>query len=204
MEHKIGNTVIELIKGDITLLDVEAIVNPANNYLMHGGGLAAAIVRRGGMIIQQESKKIGNVPTGSAVITSGGHLKAKHVIHAVGPRYKDGKSGEEEKLASAVKSSLHIAEQKKLKSIAVPAISSGIFGYPVEECAKVITRTIVEYLRANEKEKADSTLEKIVLCLFDDEAYKEFDKQMKTYFTGETSEVKAKPKPKAKKKKDGA
>ena len=204
MEHKIGNTVIELIKGDITLLDVEAIVNPANNYLMHGGGLAAAIVRRGGMIIQQESKKIGNVPTGSAVITSGGHLKAKHVIHAVGPRYKDGKSGEEEKLAGAVKSSLHIAEQKKLKSIAVPAISSGIFGYPVEECAKVITRTIVEYLRANEKEKADSTLEKVVLCLFDDETYKEFDKQMKTYSTDEASEMKAKPKPKAKKKKDGA
>jgi O-acetyl-ADP-ribose deacetylase (regulator of RNase III) len=202
MEHKIGNTVIELIKGDITLLDVEAIVNPANNYLMHGGGLAAAIVRRGGMIIQQESKKIGNVPTGSAVITSGGHLKAKHVIHAVGPRYKDGKSGEEEKLSSAVKSSLHIAEQKKLKSVAVPAISSGIFGYPIEECAKVITRTIVEYLRTNEKEKADSTLEKVVLCLFDDETYKEFDKQLKTYFTDEASEVKAKPKTKTKKKKD--
>ncbi len=120
MAHKINNTEIEVIKDDITMLDVEAIVNPANNYLIHGGGLAAAIVRRGGQIIQQESKKIGNVPTGHAVYTSGGHLKAKFVIHAVGPRYKDGNSGEAEKLASAVKSALDIADKKKLK-ISCPA-----------------------------------------------------------------------------------
>jgi O-acetyl-ADP-ribose deacetylase (regulator of RNase III) len=202
MEHKIGNTVLEIIKGDITLLDVEAIVNPANNYLMHGGGLAAAIVRRGGMIIQQESKKIGNVPTGSAVITSGGHLKAKHVIHAVGPRYKDGKSGEEEKLESAVKTSLKIAGQKKLKSIAIPAVSSGIFGYPINECAKVITKSVIDFLK--EKDKADTTLEKIVLCLFDDEAYNEFDKQLKELFPEQKSKTEAKPKGKTKgrKKKD--
>jgi O-acetyl-ADP-ribose deacetylase (regulator of RNase III) len=197
MEHKIGNTVIELIKGDITLLEVDAIVNPANNYLMHGGGLAAAIVRRGGMIIQQESKKIGNVPTGSAVLTSGGHLKAKHVIHAVGPRYKDGKSGEEEKLISAVKASLRIAEQKKLKSIAVPAISSGIFGYPIVECAKVITGAVNSYL----KENPDTTLEKIVLCLFDDEAYSEFEKNIKSGSVEEKSTVEEKPKAKTKSKK---
>ena len=119
---KIGNTEIEIIKGDITLLDVEAIVNPANTFLMHNGGLAAAIVKRGGRIIQEESKKIGNVPTGGAVITTGGNLKAQHVIHAVGPRYKDGKSGEAEKLKSAVENSLVVAEKKKLKSIAIPAI----------------------------------------------------------------------------------
>jgi O-acetyl-ADP-ribose deacetylase (regulator of RNase III) len=204
MNNKIGNTLIELIKGDITLLDVEAIVNPANNYLIHGGGLAAAIVKRGGMIIQQESKKIGNVPTGGAVITSGGHLKAKHVIHAVGPRYKDGKSGEPEKLESAVKSGLHIAEQKKLKSVAFPAISSGIFGYPLDECAKVITDAIIDFFKNKEKEKSDSTLEKVVLCLFDDESYKEFEKQMNTHFkekkTGE--EEKPKAKTKGRKKKD--
>jgi len=208
MSNKIGNTLIELVKGDITLLDVEAIVNPANNYLIHGGGLAAAIVKRGGMVIQQESKKIGNVPTGGAVITSGGHLKAKHVIHAVGPRYKDGNSGEPEKLESAVKASLHIAEQKKLKSIALPAISSGIFGYPLDESAKVITNAIVDYLKAEKAEKTDSTLEKVVLCLFDDEAYNAFEKQLKTHFKAGKKEVKKdedeKPKAKTKgrKKKD--
>lgn len=198
MPNKIGNTVIELVKGDITLLDAEAIVNPANNYLIHGGGLAAAIVRRGGMIIQQESKKIGNVPTGGAVITSGGHLKAKHVIHAVGPHYKDGKSGEPAKLESAVKNSLHIAEQKKLKSIALPAISSGIFGYPINECAEVITKAVIDYFKAKETEKQESTLEKVVLCLFDDEAYGEYEKQLKKYFKEDAPDKEEKPKGKTK------
>jgi len=176
MTHKINNTEIEVIKGDITLLDVEAIVNPANNYLIHGGGLAAAILRRGGQIIQQESKKIGNVPTGSAVYTSGGHLKAGIVIHAVGPRYKDGKSGEQEKLASAVKSALDIADKKKLKSVALPAISSGIFGYPIAACAEVIVKAIGEFL----SELPETTLEKVIICLFEDTSFNEFEKQMKT------------------------
>ncbi len=176
MAHKIKKTEIEVLKGDITLLDAEAIVNPANNYLIHGGGLAAAIVRRGGQIIQQESKKIGNVPTGSAVYTSAGHLKATYVIHAVGPRYKDGKSGEPEKLASAVKSALDIADKKKLKSVAVPAISAGIFGYPVKECAEIIMKSIAEFLG----ELKDTTLEKVTLCMFDDEAFAEFNKQLET------------------------
>jgi O-acetyl-ADP-ribose deacetylase (regulator of RNase III) len=178
MAHKIHNTEIEIIKSDITLLDVEAIVNPANNYLIHGGGLAAAIVRRGGHIIQEESKKIGFVPTGSAVITTGGHLKAKHVIHAVGPHYKDGKSGEAEKLASAVKSALDIADKKKLKSVALPAISSGIFGYPVSESSKVIVDAVVDFLKSKENEKVETTIEKVVLCLFDDASYGEFEKQV--------------------------
>lgn len=181
-ENKIGNTEIEVTKGDITMLDTEAIVNPANNYLIHGGGLAAAIVRRGGMIIQQESKKIGNVPTGSAVITSGGSLKAKHVIHAVGPRYKDGKSGEEEKLASAVRSSLEIAEKKKLKSIAFPAISSGIFGYPIADSSKVIVNSIIDYFNTKKEEKSETTIEKVVLCLYDDEAFNNFAKEVEKHF----------------------
>jgi O-acetyl-ADP-ribose deacetylase (regulator of RNase III) len=201
--YKINKTEIELIKGDITSLDVESIVNPANNYLIHGGGLAAAIVRSGGQIIQQESKKIGFVPTGSAVITQGGHLKAKHVIHAVGPHYKDGKSGEAEKLASAVKSAIDIADKKKLKSIAIPAISSGIFGYPMAECSKVIIEAVIDYLYAKQKEKAETTIEKIVLCLFDEVAYNEFDIQFKSHFEKEIkSEPKQEPKtePKLKKK----
>jgi O-acetyl-ADP-ribose deacetylase (regulator of RNase III) len=177
MVHKYKNVEIEIVQGDITMLDAEAIVNPANNYLIHGGGLAAAILRRGGQMIQQESKKIGFVPTGGAVITSGGSLKAKHVIHAVGPRYKDGKSGEAEKLASAVKSALDIADKKKLKSIAIPAISSGIFGYPVEESAEVIVKSVADFLKDREK----GTLEKIVICLFDDKTLKIFEKKAEKF-----------------------
>lgn len=177
MTHKINKTEIEIIKGDITLLDVEAIVNPANNGLIHGGGLAAAIVHRGGQIIQQESKKIGYVPTGSAVYTQGGHLKAKHVIHAVGPRYKDGKSGESEKLESAVKSSLDIAAKLKLKSIALPAISSGIFGYPIEESSKIILSAIIGFLETSKEQEI--SLEKVVICLFDDNTFNEFENAFK-------------------------
>lgn len=181
MTYKTGNTEIEVMQGDITSLDVEAIVNPANTFLMHSGGLAAAIVKRGGMIIQQESKKIGNVPTGSAVITTGGNLKAKHVIHAVGPRYKDGKSGEEEKLRSAVKSALNVADKKKLKSIAIPAISSGIFGYPIEESSKVITNTIIDYFESKSKAKEETNIEKIILCLFDENAFNNFVTALKKH-----------------------
>jgi O-acetyl-ADP-ribose deacetylase (regulator of RNase III) len=174
MSFKIENTEIEVVQGDITLLDVEAIVNPANTFLMHTGGLAAQIAKRGGMIIQQESKKIGNVPTGSAVLTRGGNLKAEHVIHAVGPKYKDGKSGEAEKLASAVTSALDIAHKKKLKSVAIPAISSGIFGYPVAESSKIIVDSIVEYFNSKKKAKEETTIEKVILCLFDEEAFNNF------------------------------
>ncbi|HEY3250323.1 MAG TPA: macro domain-containing protein [Ignavibacteria bacterium] len=182
MTHKIENTAVEVTKGDITMLEVEAIVNPANNGLVHAGGLAASIVKRGGQIIQQESRKIGYVTTGSAAITQGGHLKAKHVIHAVGPRYKDGKSGEAEKLASAVKSSIDIAEKKKLKTLAIPAISSGIFGYPIKESAKIIVDTVVEHLNSFKKEKKETTLEKVVLCLFDEETFNIFEKELEKHF----------------------
>jgi len=182
MSHKIGNTEIEVLKGDITMLDVEAIVNPANNGLVHAGGLAAAIVKRGGAIIQQESKKIGYVTTGSAAITQGGHLKAKWVIHGVGPRYKDGKSGDAEKLESAVKACIDIAEKKKLKSMAIPAISSGIFGYPVNDSAKIIVDTVIGHFNSLKKEKKETTLEKVVLCLFDDNTFTIFEKEAIRHF----------------------
>ena len=203
MANKIYNTEIEIIKGDITLLEVEAIVNPANNYLIHGGGLAAAIVRRGGQIIQQESKKAAFVPTGSAVITTGGHLMAKHVIHAVGPRYKDGNSGEAEKLTGAVKSALDIAEKKKLKSIALPAISSGIFGYPIEQSSKVIVDAVIDFFKTKETLKEQTYLDRVVICLFDDVSLGEFDKHVKAAFASlPKTEVKSaeeeKPKKKAK------
>lgn len=182
MSYKINNTELEILKGDITSLEVDAIVNAANNYLIHGGGLAAAVVKRGGQIIQEESKKIGFVPTGSAVITTGGKLKAKHVIHAVGPRYKDGKSGEPEKLESAVKFSLDIADKKKLKSIALPAISSGIFGYPIEESSEIITKAVIDYLKS--KKEPETNLEKVIICLLDDTSYNSFESNLKK-ITGE-------------------
>ncbi len=182
MSNKIENTEFEVIQGDITLLDVEAIVNPANTFLMHNGGLAAAIVKRGGRIIQEQSKKIGNVPTGGAVITTGGNLKAKHVIHAVGPRYKDGKSGEAEKLALAIKNSLEVAELKKLKTIAIPAISSGIFGYPIEESAKIIVDSTIEHLNTRKKAKQETTLQKVVFCLLDENTFSIFKKELESNF----------------------
>jgi len=182
MSNKIESTEFEVVQGDITLLDVEAIVNPANTFLLHNGGLAAAIVKRGGRIIQEESKKIGNVPTGNAVITTGGNLKAKHVIHAVGPKYKDGKSGEAEKLASAVKNTLEVAELKKLKSIAIPAISSGIFGYPIEESAKIIVDTAIEHFNARKKVKQETTLQKVVFCLLDENTFSIFKKELESSF----------------------
>lgn len=174
---KINNTEIEIINDDITLLDVEAIVNPANTFLMHTGGLAAAIVKRGGMIIQQESKKLGNVPTGGAVLTTGGNLKAKHVIHAVGPRYKNGESGEAEKLTAAVNNALMIADKKKLRSIAIPAISSGIFGYPIMESSKIIVDTIIDYFKQNK----EANIEKVILCLIDEEAFNNFVKALEKH-----------------------
>lgn len=182
MSNKIANTEFEVIQGDITLLETDAIVNPANTFLLHNGGLAAAIVKRGGRIIQEESKKIGNVPTGGAVITTGGNLKAKHVIHAVGPRYKDGKSGEAEKLASAVCSALKVAEAKKLKSIALPAISSGIFGFPVNESAKIIVDTTIEFFNSKKKAKEETTIEKVVFCLLDENTTAIFKKELDSNF----------------------
>ncbi len=182
MSNKIENTEFEVIQGDITLLETDAIVNPANTFLMHTGGLALQISKRGGMIVQQESKKMGNVPTGSAVITTGGNMKTKHVIHAVGPKYKDGKSGEAEKLASAVSSALNVAEVKKLTSIAIPAISSGIFGYPIEESAKIIVDTVLEHFSAKKKAKEETTLVKVVFCLLDENTCTVFKKALDSNF----------------------
>jgi O-acetyl-ADP-ribose deacetylase (regulator of RNase III) len=141
----LSNKTIKIIHGDITLDTTDAIVNAANSHLKHGGGVALAIVRRGGSIIQQESDKIGYVPTGSAAITTGGKLNAKYVIHAVGPIWGEG--DEENKLRSAVKSALQIAEDNKLNSISMPAISSGIFGFPKDKAAHIIFKTAVDFLK---------------------------------------------------------
>jgi putative ATPase len=151
-EHTLSTgSVVRVVQGDITTEKTEAIVNAANERLMHGGGVAGAISRKGGRTIQQESdawvRQHGPVVTGSAAITSGGKLPAKFVIHAVGPVW--GSGNEEEKLGNAVRSALSLADSHDLKSISIPGISSGIFGGPKDVCAKVITQAALEYLEQN-------------------------------------------------------
>src|SRR5687768_5085782 len=158
----------KLIRGDITTLEVDAIVNAANSHLQHGGGVAAAIVRRGGPQIQQESNRIGYVPVGNAAVTSGGNLPCKYVIHAVGPRMGEG--DEDRKLRDATISALERAEELRIKSIALPAISSGIFGFPMDRCAAVMLQAISDF-----RPRARS-VESVTVCLYDQAAYEIFDK----------------------------
>uniref|UniRef100_A0A7C4EP04 Macro domain-containing protein n=1 Tax=Thermodesulfovibrio aggregans TaxID=86166 RepID=A0A7C4EP04_9BACT len=172
-EKNIDGKTIKIMVGDITERDTDAIVNAANNYLKHGGGVAGAIVRKGGYIIQEESDRIGFVPTGSAAITTAGSLKAKYVIHAVGPKWSEG--DEDIKLKNAVLSSLRIASDYKMKTLSFPAISSGIYGCPKDMVAKILINTVLEYLKNQE-----TTLETVEFCLFDEDTYRyfkqEFDK----------------------------
>ena len=148
MQLKIKNTTIKLVQDDITEMETDAIVNAANERLAHGGGVAGAISRKGGIIIQQQSdewiRQYSNVSTGSAAITTGGNLKAKYVIHAVGPIM--GSGDEDTKLQNATINALRLADQYKLKSIAFPAISTGIFGYPVERCATTMLNAVRTYV----------------------------------------------------------
>jgi len=161
IEVKPGKFIV-IVHGDITEEDVDAIVNAANSYLKHGGGVAGAIVRKGGDIIQKESDAIGYCPVGEAVVTTGGRLKAKYVIHAVGPRWGEG--DEERKLRSAVFNALKRATELKLKKVSLPAISTGIFGYPKREGTKVILETCINFLKDQE-----TTLEEVRLCNLDRE-----------------------------------
>jgi O-acetyl-ADP-ribose deacetylase (regulator of RNase III) len=172
VERKIGKTTMRLVSADLTERDVEAIVNAANSQLQHGGGVAGAIVRKGGHIIQEESDRIGYVPVGSAAVTTGGKLKARHVIHAVGPRMGEG--DEDNKLKKAINSVLMLATEKRLKSISVPAISAGIFGFPKDRCAKILVGECVTYLK-----NAVTTLDLIEFCIFDQEAFGFFESEMK-------------------------
>ena len=141
---------IELVRGDITEQDTDAIVNAANTTLLGGGGVDGAIHRAGGPAILAECRRLDGCATGDAKITSGGLLKARHVIHTVGPVYRDGRRGEPELLASAYRRSLEVASDHGLHRIAFPSISTGAYGYPVHEAARVALRTVADYLRAHE------------------------------------------------------
>jgi O-acetyl-ADP-ribose deacetylase (regulator of RNase III) len=146
---KVGNATLELVEGDITKQDIEAIVNAANSSLLGGGGVDGAIHRAGGPQILEECRKIGGCPTGEARITTGGRLPAKWVIHTVGPVYRDGKRREPELLASAYRHSLTLAGQQGIKTIAFPSISTGAYGYPVVEAARIALATALDYLKTH-------------------------------------------------------
>jgi O-acetyl-ADP-ribose deacetylase len=172
-EKKIEGRTLRLIQGDLTERDTDAIVNAANSYLQHGGGVAGAIVKKGGQIIQQESDRIGFTPVGTAVITTAGKLPAKFVIHAVGPRMGEG--DEDNKLKNAVLSSLGLASKKGLKSISIPAISSGIFGFPKDRCANILVGESAKFL----KSEKDTSLQIIEFCVRDDETLGHFEKEFR-------------------------
>ena len=166
MEVTIQNHILQLTEGDITEMDTDAIVNAANAQLLLGGGVAGAIRRKGGPQIQAECNRIGGTFVGGAVITTGGALKARHVIHAVGPRMGEG--NEDEKLHNATLNSLKVADENNLKSIAFPAISTGIFGFPIARCAEIMLRTTIDYLNGA------TQLERIAFCLFGRDSYDVF------------------------------
>ena len=172
-----NNRVLKLVEGDITERNVDAIVNPANSYLQHGGGVAGAIVRKGGNTIQEESNKIGFVKVGSSVITSSGLLPCKAIVHTVGPRMGEG--NEDEKLSKAINSCLEVGLQKGFKSISIPAISSGIFGFPKDRCAKVLVNETIAFF-----EKLDNlpdSIQMVEFCVLGDEIIKAFQNEFSKF-----------------------
>jgi len=172
MEAKINKTILELAQGDITDLETDAIVNAANTALQLGGGVAGAIRRKGGPKIQEECNRIGGAHVGGAVMTTGGNLKAKYVIHAVGPRH--GEEHEDAKLKDATLNSLILADKNNLKNMAFPAISTGIFGFPKERCATIMLSTTIAYLEGPTK------LEKVVYCLYDQHTFEIFKRTLQS------------------------
>jgi len=163
---------IELIQGDITCLRVDAIVNAANEHLQLGAGVAGAIRRKGGPAIQRECDQIGGCPVGGAAVTAGGTLPARFVIHAVGPVWRGGQEGEEKLLASAVRSALERAEEIGAKSVALPAISTGVYGFPLKRAAEI---SVAEARRFSSRARS---VERVVFCLFDDRALAAFQQAL--------------------------
>ena len=175
MKIAVNRSEIELIQGDITESDSDAIVNAANSLLVMGAGVAGAIRAKGGSSIQVECNKIGGCPVGDASVTGGGNLKAKYVIHAVGPQWGEG--GEDKKLKNATINSLKRAEELKLTSIAFPALSTGIFGFPMDRAASITLRAICDYL------KGATFIKRVILVLFDSNGFGLFKKFLKSINT---------------------
>ena len=182
MEVRIGKAKIRLVKGDITEQETDAIVNAANPSLMGGGGVDGAIHRKGGPKILEECKRIrkteypNGLPTGKAVITTGGNLKAKYVIHTVGPVWRGGKHEEPKLLAEAYLNSLRLAVSKGLKTVAFPSISTGAYGYPIEKACKIALKTVKEFLEKEDK------LDEVVFVLFTQKDLEIYEKTVKEIF----------------------
>lgn len=173
MEIQVGRSVLELLEGDITRQDTEAIVNAANQSLLGGGGVDGAIHRAGGPKILEECRQLGGCPTGEARITTGGNLDARYVIHTVGPVYRDGLHREPELLASCYRESLKLASAKGLKSVAFPSISTGAYGYPLADAARVALKTVKTYLTEHPE------IERVRFVLFGKAAYAAYEAALK-------------------------
>ncbi len=176
MERVIGKTKLSLIQGDITIQDTDAIVNAANSGLMGGGGVDGAIHHAGGPAILEDCKKIvadrGRLPAGQAVITTGGKMKTRNVIHTVGPVWHGGERGEPETLASAYRESLKLAVKNGLKTVSFPSISTGVYGYPVDKAAKVALGAVADFLHK------DNGLEEVIFVLFDSRTFEAYQKAL--------------------------
>jgi O-acetyl-ADP-ribose deacetylase (regulator of RNase III) len=173
MEVKVGNSILELVEGDITQQDTDAIVNAANARLIPGGGVDGAIHRAGGPAIEAECRQLGGCPAGEARITTGGRLKARYVIHTVGPVYKDGLHREPQLLASCYRESLKLASARGLKTLAFPSVSTGVYGYPIEDAARVALTTVREYLAQH------PDIERVRFVLFGHPAYEAYARVLK-------------------------
>lgn len=173
MKRNVQKSTLEVVQGDITQQDTEAIGNAANSALAGGGGVDGAIHRAGGSTVMAELRaKFKGCPTGSGVITGGGNLKAKYVIHAVGPRYS-GSSKDPELLSSAYRKSLELCSQNKISSVAFPSISTGIYGYPVEEASRIALKAVIGYLKDHPEIKL------VRFVLFDSNTYRVYEGALK-------------------------
>jgi O-acetyl-ADP-ribose deacetylase (regulator of RNase III) len=180
MEITVNKTKVSIVQGDVTGQATDAIVNAANSNLMGGGGVDGAIHRAGGPAILEECKKIvarqGRLPTGQAVITTGGNLKARYVIHTVGPVWHGGGRNEAELLGSAYYECLKLATENKLASISFPSISTGAYGYPVDEAAKIAVSIVVSFLKVQA-----TSLKDVVFVLFDSRTYQSYRSALRVH-----------------------
>lgn len=170
--YKINETTINLIKGDITKIETDAVVNAANNTLLGGGGVDGAIHRAGGSEILEQCKKIGGCPTGEARITTAGNLPSKYVIHTVGPVYRGGDNREAELLYNTYYNSLELAEEYNLKTIAFPSISTGVYGYPIDKASDIAIKAVTDFI----EEKG--SIDKVVFVLFSNNDYEIYEEKL--------------------------
>ncbi|MFQ6057313.1 MAG: O-acetyl-ADP-ribose deacetylase [Anaerolineae bacterium] len=174
MEARINGSRLELVEGDITQQEADAIVNAANEALIPGGGVDGAITRAAGPEALAARRKLGRCPTGEARIGPGGRLKARHIIYTVGPVYRGGDKGEADLLASAYRRSLELASEHGLRSVAFPAISTGVYGYPMEQAARIALRTVINYLESHPE------IELVRFVLFGQQAYQVHEKALRS------------------------